>query len=236
MKIRSIIVDDEPLAREGLQNYVANISFIQLEGVCENAIQANELLKKGKTIDLMFLDIHMPKISGLDLLKSLKNPPMIIITTAYPNFALDGYALDVLDYLIKPISFERFLKAVNKANDYFLLKNNKQETSSVAKTDYFFIKCNNRFEKITVSDLLFIEGLQNYISLQTHNNSYITLMPLKEIEKMLAEDDFIRVHKSYIVATSKIDAIEGNEIIIAKKRIPISREKKDAVIAKILKK
>ena len=236
MKIKCLIADDEPLAREGLENYVKNIGFIQLEALCENAIQANDVLNGDNTIDLIFLDIHMPKLSGLDFLKSLKNPPMIIITTAYPNFALEGYALDVLDYLVKPISFERFLKAANKARDYFLLKNKKTETNDTIHNDYFFIKCNNRYEKIMVNDILYVEGLQNYITLHTHNNTYITLMPLKEIEKMLPENNFIRVHKSFIVSLPKIDAIDGNEILIRNKRIPISREKKDKFMESVLKK
>jgi len=235
MKIRCIIVDDEPLARQGLENYVKNIGFLNLEAFCENAILANEALN-GNAIDLIFLDIHMPKISGLDFLKSLKNPPMIIITTAYPNFALEGYALDVLDYLVKPISFDRFLKAVNKANDYFLLKNKKAEIIDAPREDYFFIKSNNRFEKVAVNDILYVEGLQNYITIHTSGNTYITLMTLKEIEKILPENNFIRVQKSYIVAISRIDAIDANEIIIRNKRIPMSREKKDEIMERILKK
>jgi DNA-binding LytR/AlgR family response regulator len=233
MDMRCIIVDDEPLAREGLENYVKNIGFIQLVAVCENAIQANELVNNGGDIDLIFLDIHMPRLSGLDFLKSLKNPPMVIITTAYPNFALEGYALDVLDYLVKPISFERFLKAVNKANDFMALR--YSDTGNLASGEkYIFIKADNRFEKIYFEDILFVEGRENYIHIQAIARHYMTLLPMKNIEQVLPKDKFLRVHKSWIVSIGKVEAIDGNELKINTFKVPISRNLKEEVLMKIL--
>jgi DNA-binding LytR/AlgR family response regulator len=234
-KIRTIVVEDEPLAREGLLNYIREIDFLQVVKECEDAMEANKILSSEK-IDLMFLDIQMPKITGIDFLKSLKNPPMVIMTTAYPNFALQGYELDVLDYLVKPFPFDRFLKATNKARDFFELKSRNQSTEPAKESaDYFFVKCDYRYEKIHFNDILYIEGMENYIVIWTATQKYVTLLRMKTVEETLPSNGFIRIHKSYIVSTTAISSIDGNEVIVAGKRLPMSREKKSEIMEKVLK-
>ncbi|HEY5823843.1 MAG TPA: LytTR family DNA-binding domain-containing protein [Cyclobacteriaceae bacterium] len=234
-RIQTIVVEDEPLAREGLLNYIKDVDFLDVKKVCEDALEANKVLAS-ESVDLMFLDIQMPKITGIDFLKSLKNPPMVIMTTAYPNFALQGYELDVLDYLVKPFPFDRFLKAANKARDYFDLKNSSaagQESS--AKEDYFFVKCDYRYEKIHFNDVLYVEGMENYVVIHTVAQKYVTLLRMKNIEEILPVSAFMRIHKSYIASIKKISSIDGNEIIINGKRLPVSREKKAEIMEKVIR-
>ena len=234
-RVRTIVVEDEDLAREGLLNYIREVDFLDVVKECEDAIDANKALATGK-VDLMFLDIQMPKITGLDFLKSLKNPPMVIVTTAYPNFALQGYELDVLDYLVKPFPFERFLKAANKARDFFELKNRQRGTDTLKSgADYFFVKCDYRYEKIHFKDILYIEGMENYIVIWTAAQKYMTLLRMKTIEEMLPTSDFMRIHKSFIVSTPAITSIDGNNVVIAGKRLPISREMKTKIMEKVIK-
>jgi DNA-binding LytR/AlgR family response regulator len=230
MKLKCVILDDEPLACECIEGYVANVDFLELKAVGANAVEVAPTLDRQKT-DLLFLDIQMPMINGLDLIKALKDPPMVIITTAYPEFALEGFQLDVLDYLVKPITFERFFKAVNKARDYHTLQDNAVNGSSVrAGEDYFFVKCTNKFEKIHFSDILYIQGLQNYVTIFTTKGKYITHLTLKTVEDKLRKKDFIRVHKSYIVATSRIESVENSDLKIHSARIPMSRNYRDGVL------
>ncbi|GIV37070.1 MAG: DNA-binding response regulator [Cyclobacteriaceae bacterium] len=228
VKLNCLIVDDEPLARKGLQEYVKDVDFLQLAGSCEDALKAASLLREGN-IDLILLDIHMPKLSGIEFLRTLKNPPLIIFTTAYPDYALESYALDVLDYLVKPISFDRFLKAAQKAHDYHALKHRAPGTP-----DYFFIKCDHKYERVSFSEVLYVEAMQNYCILYTTGRKLITYITLTGLEERLPKDRFIKVHKSFIVSLEKINAIDGNEIQIGTARIPISRAMKDKVIQKIL--
>jgi DNA-binding LytR/AlgR family response regulator len=229
--IQTLIVEDEPLAREGLQMYVREIGFLEVKGVCEDALSANKMLSD-HSVDLMFLDIQMPKLTGIDFLKSIKNPPMVIMTTAYPNFALQGYELDVIDYLVKPYPFDRFLKAVNKARDFFDLKYKPAETP---KEDFFFVKCDYRYEKIHFNDVLYVEGMENYVVIYTAAQKYVTLLRMKNIEEALPGGDFLRIHKSYIVSTRAVTSIDGNEVIVAGKRLPLSREKKAEILEKLVK-
>jgi len=234
-KIKTIIVEDEHLAREGLINYIRELDFIEFVKECENAMEANQTLASEK-VDLMFLDVYMPKITGLDFLKSLKNPPMVILTTAYPNFALQGYELDVLDYLMKPFPFNRFLKAANKARDFFELKNNQAASENMKSgLDYFFIKCEYRYEKIHFKDILYIEGMENYIVIWTSLQKYMTLLRMKTIEETLPAAQFMRIHKSFIVSTLAITAIDGSELVVGGKRLPISREKKNEIMERVIK-
>jgi len=160
---------------------------------------------------------------------------MVIITTAYPDFALQGFQLDVLDYLLKPITFERFFKAVNKARDYHTLQSHAATSSSVSKTeDYFFVKCTNKFQRIYFNDILYIQGMQNYVTIFTTKGKYMTHLTLKAVEDNLRAKDFIRVHKSYIVAVSRIEAVENNELIIQSAKIPVSRNYRDAMMAVVV--
>ena len=232
MKINCIIVDDEPLARKGLIEYVSEIDFLELKAECENSISANKILSQQK-IDLIFLDIQMPKMTGIDFLKTLREQPMVIFTTAYSEFALQGYELDVIDYLVKPISYERFLKSVNKAKDFYELKNNSNSIPAI-QAEYFFVRCDNRYEKISYEDLLFAEALENYVGLQTKTKKFISYLTFKSVEDYLPVGKFIKVHKSFIVSISKIDKIVGNEMKIGTHSIPISRNLKDEVMNKIV--
>ncbi|MVM31619.1 response regulator [Spirosoma sp. HMF4905] len=234
--INCIITDDEPLAREGLANYVREVDFLHLTGTCENPLELMALLDK-QPVDLIFLDIQMPKMNGIDFLKIVQNPPMVIITTAYPSFALEGFQLNVLDYLLKPITFDRFVKSANKAKDYHQLLTKSSSTSPQkveSEDDSFFIKCGNKYEKLYFEDILFIEGMQNYVTIFTNKGKYITLLNLKSLEQNLTSHAFLRVHKSYLVSTNKIDSIEGNEIFIQSHRIPISRNYREQVIAQVV--
>jgi DNA-binding LytR/AlgR family response regulator len=235
MNLKCAIIDDEPLARECISNYVKEIDFLELVGIGSNPIELTQLLKQHR-IDLIFLDIQTPTINGIDFLKITPNLPMVIITTAYPSYALDGFQLDVLDYLVKPITFNRFFKAVTKAKDYYeLIIKSKTPKLTKSSINYFFIKCDHRYEKILFDDLLYIEAMQNYVTLFTRSGKYITLLPLKNVEQNLDAAHFVRVHKSYIVSTSKIEAIEDNNIIIQSFRIPISRSYYDEVVEKVMK-
>lgn len=231
-KIQAIVVEDEPLAREGLLNYIREVDFIQVVKACEDAMEANAVLASEK-IDLMFLDIQMPRITGIDFLKSLKNPPLVVMTTAFPNFALQGYELDVLDYLVKPFPFDRFLKAANKAREFFELKSHKTDAEKIS--DYFFVKCDYRYEKIQFKDILYVEGMENYVVIFTASQKYVTLLRMKVMEETLPASEFLRIHKSFIVSISAISSIDGNEVIVNGKRLPISREKKSEIMAKLIK-
>ncbi len=233
MTINCIIIDDEPLARKGLENFINEVSFLHLAGVYANPVDALPVIS-GKKTDLIFLDIQMPKMTGLDFLKTLANPPVTIITTAYPNYAWESYELNVLDYLIKPIPFERFMKAINKARDFFELQR-KPGGFSKAADDYFFIKCENRYEKITFDELLYVEALQNYVMLHTISRRLVCYLTFKSVEEYLPSDRFLKVQKSYIVSLAQIDSIEGTAIRIGNKEISISRANKDDILNSILK-
>jgi len=230
--INCVIVDDEPLAREGMSNYVREVDFLRLAGVCENPLELTRLLDQ-QSVDLLFLDIQMPKMNGLDFLKTVPNPPIVIITTAYPTYAIEGFQLNVLDYLLKPITFDRFYRSVTKAKDYYHLIARSSPSAGPA-TDYFFIRCGSKYEKIFFNQILYVEGMQNYITICTEKGKYITLLYLKNLEEKLDPRSFIRVHKSYIVSIDKIEAIEGNEIFIQSHRIPMSRNYREAVIQRVV--
>lgn len=233
--LKCVIVDDEPLARDGLIAYVHQLDFLQLVGSASNPIELTELLSQ-QTIDLIFLDIQMPIMSGIDFLKMTPNSPMVIITTAYPSYALEGFQLDVIDYLLKPITFNRFFKATTKAKDYFQLVSQSEVKTPPSNTamDSFFIKCDQKYEKIYFDDILFIQAMQNYVTIHTKQKKYITLMFLKNVEQNLAGQNFLRVHKSFIVSLSKIDGIEKTKILIQSHKIPISRNFRPQVLERIL--
>ncbi len=232
--INCVIVDDEPLAREGMANYVREVDFLHLVETCENPVELIRLLDKHR-VDLIFLDIQMPKLNGIDFLKMIQSPPMVIITTAFPTYALEGFQLNVLDYLLKPITFDRFFKSVNKAKDYYQLINKSGDPNKTeAGDDYFFIKCGSKYEKIHLEDILYVEGMQNYVTIYTSKGKYLTLLNLKDLEQHLNNQSFIRVHKSYIVSISRIEGIEGNEIFIQSHRIPISRNYREQVIERVV--
>jgi DNA-binding LytR/AlgR family response regulator len=228
LTIKCIITDDEPFARKGLQGYVGQIDFLDLKGVCENAIELNSHLKK-EPVDLLFLDIEMPYLTGIEFLKQLPAPPRVIFTTAYEKYALQGFELEVLDYLLKPISFDRFLRAANKAFDYFRL----QQAPGMGD-DYIFVKADSKLEKIAFADILFAEALENYVAIYTREKKIITHLTLKMLQEKLPAATFIQPHKSYVAAIDKIASLEGNMLHIAQYTVPISKYQKEEVMEKIV--
>lgn len=235
LPIRCIVIDDEPLARKGLREYIADTDFLQLEAEFDNPLKAASLLAENK-VQLIFLDIQMPKISGLAFLKAAHNPPPVIFTTAFPQYALEGFELNALDYLVKPISFERFLKAAYRAKEYYdVRKENDAEEQTLTGQDYFFIKADNKLVKIFFDEILFVEALQNYVAIYTSTKKYITYLTFRSVEEYLPADTFLKTHKSYIISAQKIDNIDGNVIRIGEHHIPISRTSRDEVMEKILK-
>lgn len=232
--IRCAIVDDEPLAREGIEGYVAKIDFLDLVATVENPLALSSKIK-GDALDLLFLDIHMPGMSGIDYLKVTRNRPMVILTTAYPNYAIEGFELDVLDYLVKPITFNRFFKAVEKAHDFHQLRSNpaKEAKDDNEQPAYFFVKCDQVYERIAFNDVLYAEAQENYVVIHTIQRKYMVLMPFKRMEELLG-DGFIRVHKSWIVALDKVTSVEKNQLTIQSTSIPISRSYRSTAVDQIV--
>ena len=230
-RLRCLIIDDEPLARKVLCEYVEDVDFLTLAGESENPVQANNFISKDN-IDLLFLDIQMPKMSGIDFLKHLKSAPPVILTTAYSEYALEGYELDVLDYLLKPIGFERFLSAANKAKDYYDLI--QQSTAETRPPEFFFVKCDQKLEKINLADVLFVEAMANYVIIHTSQRHYVTYLTLKGIEEKLPPNDFVRIHKSYLVSVAAIQSVDRDEVkLIQQNRLPISKHYKAEVMQRI---
>ncbi|HVI47579.1 MAG TPA: LytTR family DNA-binding domain-containing protein [Chitinophaga sp.] len=222
--IKCIAVDDEPLALEIMEDYIRRVPFLSFAGKFENAAAALHFLQE-EPVDLVFLDIKMPDITGIQFLKSMKYPPMVIFTTAYGEYALDGFNLDVVDYLLKPVPFERFLKAASKANETWSAnqqKGNVLPAEGAWLNDYIFIKTEYKIIKINLEDILFIEALKDYTKIYTQNLPVLTLRSLKSFETRLPADKFIRVHRSYLVSLNKINSVEKNTVMIANQSIPIS--------------
>jgi len=225
-KLSCIIVDDEPVARKILHEFVEQVPFMDMQGKFENAMKA-EVFLKNNAVDMIFLDIEMPKVSGLQFLQKMNIESMVILTTAFPQYALEGYELDIIDYLLKPFALSRFLKAVQKAKDFHEMKT---RTGSTLQSSYIFIKSDKRIEKIELCDLLYAESVGNYVSVYTDDKKIIAYLTMKSLESQLPADEFIKIHQSYLVNCGKIDAIEGNEIKIGNKSLPISRNYRDLVM------
>ena len=226
--INCLVVDDEPLARAGLADYISEIDFLHLTAQCKSAMEAEEWLQKAD-IQLMFLDIQMPKLTGLEFLKSLPNPPLVIFITAYSEHALESYELNVLDYLLKPVSFSRFLQAARKAREFYTTK----EIPAAPSEEFFFIKCDSRLEKIFTADVLFIEAKGNYISVQTKDKKYITYLTFKGISAQLPAQLFVQVHKSFLVAVQAITSLELASILVGGHELPLSKSYKQEVLDRI---
>ncbi|MDN3579795.1 LytR/AlgR family response regulator transcription factor [Mucilaginibacter flavus] len=225
--ITCIITDDEPFARKGLEGYVAKANFLDLKTQCEDAMELGTMLLQ-HPVDLLFLDIQMPHLNGVDFIKSLPKPPKVIFTTAFKEYATDGFDLDVLDYLLKPISFERFMKAAFKAKDYFDLTNNQSEAT------YLFVKSEGKLEKIMFEDVLYIKGMENYLEIYTTTRKVITHSTLKAFADKLPQRNFLQTHKSYIIARGKVSSIEGNTLNIDGHQVPISRQLREQVIHNLI--
>ena len=230
--ITCLAIDDETPALDILEDNIRRIPFLQLVGKCKNAYVAMEALQKQGPIDLLFLDIEMPGISGLGFLKSLPNKPMVIFITAYRNYAVEGFELDVLDYLVKPVAFDRFLKAVNKALEY---QGFKQKEGGPSLPDYLFIHTEYQLTKIVLPEIIYIEGLRNYIKIHfsTSARPILSKLSLKAIEEKLPPAKFVRVHKSFIVSVDKISSIRNDVIRIGLRDIPISKSCREEFFRKI---
>ncbi len=241
-----IIVDDEPLALDVLETYISRMPDLHLVARCQNAFEANEALKMHE-VDLMFLDIQMPQLTGIEFLKTLARPPMVIFTTAYSQYAVEGFELNAIDYLMKPISMDRFMKAVNKAQEQYDLHHGESDkTAPEAPTtpdpdapDYIFVKSDKKLIRVKFSEILYIEGLKDYVIIKLENTRVISLQTMKSLEDKLPMSQFVRIHRSYIVAMDKIHAIVGNMVEIiekgAPKHLPIGKNYRDELLELIEK-
>jgi DNA-binding LytR/AlgR family response regulator len=231
--IKAIIVDDEPLALDVLETYIDKMPNVSLIAKCENAIEANEALINNE-VDLMFLDIQMPQITGVEFLKSLDNPPAVIFTTAYPDYAVEGFELNAVDYLLKPISLDRFMKAVNKVSEKMGKKSNAGGKTVEMEGDFFFVKADKKLIKVDFDDIIYIEGLKDYVIIRQEAGRVITLQTMKSLEVKLPESTFKRVHRSYIVNIHKINAVVGNMLEVTEKgqtkHIPIGKNYREELL------
>lgn len=225
-KMRCIIVDDEPVARKIIREFTDQVPFLELAGEFEIAIKAKAFLNADQA-DLMFLDIEMPRLSGLDYLKRSSVAPLVILTTAFPEYALEGYELDIIDYLLKPIAFNRFLKAVQKAKEYNDLRH---ASTFTPHPSYLFVRSEKRIEKIELKDILYIESFGNYVNIHTESKKIVAYLTLKGLESQLPAQEFIKIHQSFLVPFSRIGAIEGNQVFINNKSLPISRNYRESVM------
>jgi len=240
LNVNVIIVDDEPLAQDVLETHIQKVPELNLIRKCSNALEANDALRNN-SIDLMFLDIQMPQLTGIDFLRTLRNPPLVIFTTAYPNYAVEGFELNALDYLLKPISLERFVKATNKAIDQLTLKKGSSTAAEAPKdgADFFFVKADKKLIKVNYADIIYIEGLKDYVIIRMGNSRVITLQTMKSLEGKLPSDQFKRIHRSYIVGVKHIKAIVGNMVEITEKgqakHLPIGKNYREDLLAIINK-
>lgn len=231
-EIKCLIVDDEPIASQVIKSYLEKLDAFMLVETCENALQAFEYLQTDQ-VDLMFLDIQMPKITGLEFLKTLQTPPKVIIVTAYREFAFEGFELDVVDYLLKPVSFERFLKAINKFNnlDIITARSNLDESKMPGSgEESIWVRADRKNVKILIDDINYIEGLKDYVKIYVKSGLIISKMPMKNMEKMLPAKRFIRIHRSYLISVSKISAFNNEGIEIDSVLLPIGKMYKESVI------
>ena len=230
--LRCLAIDDEPLALELLEDNISQVPFLQLAGKCNNAIEAIQFLKEN-SVDLIFLDIQMPGLTGLQFIQSLTQKPMIILVTAYEKFALDGFNLDVVDYLVKPVALDRFIRACNKAWELYQLKNKTVENIP----EYFFVNVEYSLQKVEFGDILWIEGLKDYVKINLRSSSKptVTRMSMKALEDQLPSSKFLRIHKSYILAIAAITSIRKNSVFVGNTEFPVGDNYKDGVAALINK-
>lgn len=233
MKLKCLIIDDEPIARKILAEFIEEIDYLELAGQAENPVKAMNFLHD-HGIDIIFLDINMPKINGVDFLKTSKPGAKVILTTAYAEYAAEAYGLDVLDYLVKPIAFDRFAKACSKVREA-IRPSNKINNDPVNKNNHFFIKCNNQIEKVFYDELVYAEAMLNYVMLHTQSKKMMVYVTIKSLEEQLPPGQFIKVHKSFIVNTHRIKSIDGNIIDMGIEKITISQNLREKVIQEIIK-
>jgi len=234
IQLKCIAVDDEPLALDIIEDYIKNIDFLSLTKKCYKASEAIDIIQK-ENFDLIFLDIQMPGITGVQFAKSIKNIPPVIFTTAYSDYAVEGFELDAVDYLVKPFTFERFLQAANKAFSLYKLKSNK-EVSRENKKDFIFVKSDYKNIKVNFNDILYIEGLSDYIKIHlTNGEKILVLQSLKAFIKELPTNDFIRIHRSFIISFDKIKSIQKNRVFIGNTEISVGESYKTDFIKEIEK-
>lgn len=234
--INVIIVDDEPLALDIMETFVKSQPQLHLVARCNSALEANQVIRE-QEVDLMFLDIQMPMLTGIDFVKTLSKPPLVVFTTAYANYAVEGFELNAVDYLLKPISLDRFIKAVNKAQELLELQR-KQDLSEAAQIDneqsgpdYFFVKADKKMVKINFKDIIYVEGLKDYVIIRMDAQRIVTLQTMKSLEERLPSDQFLRIHRSYIVNIDRINAVIGNMVEVVEKgqpkHIPVGKNHRD---------
>jgi DNA-binding LytR/AlgR family response regulator len=224
-KVSCIIVDDEPVARKILEEFTGQVPYLELLGKFESATKAEDFLRSNKA-DVIFLDIEMPKVSGLQMLKRFDIESLVILTTAFPQYALDGYEFDIIDYLLKPFAFSRFLKAVQKAKDFMAMKTQSDNQSAPS---YIFIKSDKRIEKVELADILYAEVLGNYVTIVTERKKIIAYLTMKSLESQMPGGDFIKIHQSFLVNRLHIESLEGNELKVGTRLLPISRNYRESV-------
>lgn len=233
-KISCIIVDDEPLARKGIELNVKELDWLEIKGQFPNAIKAGDFLKANE-VDIMFLDIEMPGLKGLDFIKTLQSNVIVILTTAYPQFALEAYELEVFDYLVKPIRFERFYQSVNRARDIVELNRKDKSELTDIQEEYFYIKADRKYFKLYYKDVLYIKGLKDYVMIFTQKDKYMTAMNIKTIYSKLPASIFARVSKSYIINVNAIDSIDVDTIYIGKEEVPLGTSYKEVFLSTYIK-
>lgn len=231
-KMKCLIIDDEPLARFHLKELAGQIDFLSVEGTCATALEADTIVKE-KEIDLLLLDINMPYLTGLEFLEQLENPPLCILTTAYSEYALEGFRLQVVDYLLKPIAFNRFYQAVNKAQQQFIVSE-KLRKNIPLDDPFLYVRQSDSFIKVSWVDILYVESMQNYTRLHFKDKSLIIHQTMKAIEESLPSDHFFRIHKSYLINITHIDMISGGRIFINKIELPISRNRKEELLNQVV--
>jgi len=231
-KIKCLIIDDEPLARFHLKELAGQIDFLSVEGTCATALEADAKVKESE-IDLLFLDINMPYLTGLEFLEQLENPPLCILTTAYSEYALEGFRLQVVDYLLKPIAFNRFYQAVNKAQQQFIISE-KLKKNTHLDDPFLYVRQSDSFIKVSWVDILYIESMQNYTKLHFKDKSLVIHQTMKAIEESLPSDHFFRIHKSYLINITHIDMISGGRLFINKIELPISRTRKEELLNQVV--
>ena len=224
--MKCMAVDDEPLALKIIEDFVQKIPYLELSATSSSAIEAGELLQRDP-VDLMFLDINMPHLTGVDFVRMTDNLPLVIFTTAYPDYALAGYELNVADYLLKPFSFDRFYKAVTKAHDLFRLR---QSPLPQTPSDYLMVRVEYSTVRIEMDDILLIEGLKDYVKIATPHKNYVTKSSMKNVEEKLPSDRFIRVHKSFIVNLDKVQAFENNHLLIGEHKVPLGSNNREVFL------
>jgi len=233
--MRCLIVDDEPLAQQVIEEFASRVGFLEIAGKCSSASEAIEMLRK-QSIDLIFLDIHMPRLSGLDLINSLHNPPQFILVTAYSEYALQGFNVNATDYLMKPVPFERFLKAVNRAYELHNLRNQASQVTPDKASRYMMVRSGYQTVKIQLDSILYIEGLKDYVKICTEGRKpVLSLLTMKGLAETLPADKFLRIHKSYIIAIDRISTISRNRVLIVDKWIPVGENYRDAFRKQVFK-